>query len=116
MSYYYESFEYDEYGNMNQPQTFKSFFLRSLSNLTTYALYQLSKQIEDELTREETKIFYKNLSSIDKLQNKSCPICFDDYIETSKMYQTPCKHYFHHSCMEKWFQRHRNCPICRNNL
>lgn len=32
MSYYYESFEYDEYGNMNQPQTFKSFF---------YDLYQI---------------------------------------------------------------------------
>jgi len=115
MSYYHESFEYDEYGNMNQERTFKRFFLESLSSLTIYALHGLSKKIKEELEKDEI-IFYKNLSSIDKLQNKSCPICFDDYTNISRIYKTPCKHYFHDSCMEKWLQQHRNCPICRNNL
>lgn len=115
MSYYYESFEYDEYGNMNQERTFKRFFLESLSSLTTFALNHISNKIKEELEKDEI-IFYKNLSSIDKLQNKNCPICFDDYTNISRMYKTPCKHYFHQACIDKWIVYHQNCPICRSDL
>ena len=26
---------------------------------------------------------------------------------------TPCKHYFHASCLESWFKQKKECPSCR---
>ena len=29
---------------------------------------------------------------------------------------TPCNHVFHSKCLEKWFERKRECPFCRNEI
>lgn len=116
MSYYHESFEYDEYGNMNQERTFKRFFLESLSSLTTFALHHISNKIKEELEKDEEIVFYKNMESSLKKEHQNCPICFDDYTNISRIYKTKCNHYFHQTCIDKWLDYHKNCPICRNDL
>ena len=29
---------------------------------------------------------------------------------------TPCNHAFHSKCLEKWFERKKECPFCRNEI
>jgi len=29
---------------------------------------------------------------------------------------TPCNHAFHSKCLEKWFERKKECPFCRNEF
>ena len=36
--------------------------------------------------------------------------------QNKKYMRTPCNHYFHAICLEKWFLRKKECPNCRTNL
>ena len=29
---------------------------------------------------------------------------------------TPCNHIFHSNCLEKWFEKKKECPFCRNEF
>lgn len=43
---------------------------------------------------------------------KTCPVCFDE-ISCKQQHTTVCKHYFHKECIQTWFQRSDDCPVCR---
>ena len=36
--------------------------------------------------------------------------------QNKKYMRTPCNHFFHTKCLEKWFLRKKECPTCRYNL
>jgi hypothetical protein len=38
---------------------------------------------------------------------------FDEKITIVK---TPCGHYYHKDCLEKWLKLAQTCPLCRLNL
>ena len=45
-----------------------------------------------------------------------CSICYSSlYIETDKVCELDCKHYFHKKCISEWLLKseHKNCPLCR---
>ncbi|KAL4188655.1 hypothetical protein AMTRI_Chr08g161460 [Amborella trichopoda] len=46
-----------------------------------------------------------------------CVICWDSLVENDIVRELPpCSHIFHRQCIDKWFQRHSCCPICRRSL
>ena len=46
----------------------------------------------------------------------SCNICFDDYHEDNNARLLRCGHFFHKTCIDKWFKTNNTCPVCRFNL
>lgn len=50
-------------------------------------------------------------NSIEVPSDETCVICMDDI--TSEPHKTHCNHYFHKKCLEKWLERKKNCPLCR---
>lgn len=45
-----------------------------------------------------------------------CCVCSEPYSAEMPMKKTPCKHYFHTECLEKWLKVARTCPLCRLDL
>ncbi|CAI8607803.1 unnamed protein product [Vicia faba] len=44
-----------------------------------------------------------------------CVVCLCDVVEGEKVRVLPeCNHGFHLDCIDKWFQSHSTCPLCRN--
>ena len=52
--------------------------------------------------------------------NASCPICLsedmDGLKQKDKLIVTQCKHLFHYECLQPWYEKNKNCPLCRNSL
>ncbi len=45
-----------------------------------------------------------------------CIICIDKLCNGEFCQTLPCFHIFHCSCIRKWLERERACPICRHRL
>lgn len=50
-----------------------------------------------------------------ELGNK-CGICLDVFNKKSIVYDIPCKHYYHKTCLNKWIKSTKNCPSCRHYI
>jgi hypothetical protein len=49
--------------------------------------------------------------------NTDCPICMDTISGSrTPITLTPCKHYYHTRCLNKWKARSNRCPCCRASL
>lgn len=58
--------------------------------------------------------FKKNEVEQDKGSNVECAICLGEFEEGVLLKHLPeCRHSFHVPCIDKWFQSHSNCPLCR---
>jgi len=52
---------------------------------------------------------------IDKIKDKECSICYENFDNNKNIYITECEHLFHNKCLEEW-KKYNNvcpCPICR---
>lgn len=49
----------------------------------------------------------------DEEEERLCPICME--IVTSPVYETSCRHQFHHDCLFKWMEKSDFCPVCRSS-
>eukprot|EP00746_Dinoflagellata_sp_MGD_P009508 gnl/MRDRNA2_/MRDRNA2_119366_c0_seq1.p1 gnl/MRDRNA2_/MRDRNA2_119366_c0~~gnl/MRDRNA2_/MRDRNA2_119366_c0_seq1.p1 ORF type:complete len:341 (-),score=36.11 gnl/MRDRNA2_/MRDRNA2_119366_c0_seq1:108-1130(-) len=45
-----------------------------------------------------------------------CCVCSESYSPEVPMKKTPCGHYFHTECLEKWLKVAKTCPLCRLDL
>mmetsp|Transcript_87932 Transcript_87932/g.247046 ORF Transcript_87932/g.247046 Transcript_87932/m.247046 type:complete len:277 (+) Transcript_87932:66-896(+) len=45
-----------------------------------------------------------------------CSCCHDVFSADRRIIATPCRHYFHESCLEQWLMVARTCPLCRCDL
>jgi len=43
-----------------------------------------------------------------------CSICFDEIKEQDQKI-IKCSHVFHEGCIDKWFKRSHQCPLCRKS-
>ncbi|PIN21472.1 hypothetical protein CDL12_05817 [Handroanthus impetiginosus] len=50
-----------------------------------------------------------------KIDQDECVVCLGELEDEDKVRLLPlCKHAFHVKCIDQWFQRNANCPICRS--
>lgn len=45
-----------------------------------------------------------------------CAVCLCDYEVGDLLRPLPCKHVFHHRCINKWLKRNGVCPLCMQNV
>ena len=50
--------------------------------------------------------------ALNKLENKECSICLEDFAKGDKICYLPCFHFFHSLCIKKWTERKKKCPLC----
>ena len=47
----------------------------------------------------------------------SCSICFEDFtIQNRIKLLSECGHEYHDSCINKWLENEKRCPVCNKNL
>lgn len=75
----------------------------------------------DTIKKIDTIEYDPSMFASDEKENDDRPACeccccqekFDDVKAIKK---TPCGHYFHEECLEKWLKVACTCPICRLDL
>ncbi|KAJ8513994.1 hypothetical protein OPV22_004428 [Ensete ventricosum] len=45
-----------------------------------------------------------------------CSICLEKFSEGEGVIRLPCRHMYHHACLEPWMQTHQLCPYCRASV
>ena len=49
-------------------------------------------------------------------QEEDCIICMDDYLENNKCSELHCGHKFHKTCILKWMNERKTCPLCNTGF
>lgn len=73
---------------------------------------------ENEELKSATPEMIKNLGGYKRIKEDSqdeCAICLDNYVLNEGVRDLKCNHRFHKKCIDKWFKRSLNCPVCRAN-
>ncbi|MDD9952016.1 MAG: hypothetical protein OXT67_10690, partial [Zetaproteobacteria bacterium] len=86
--------------------------------------------IEDHL-QESLQLFVRNTEGLSEQRlreiessgttlaqdekSEECAICLE-VEENAEVFQLPCKHTFHKSCVMGWFEEHTTCPMCRTDV
>lgn len=47
---------------------------------------------------------------------KACCICLYDYRNGDKLRKLNCNHYFHQQCIDIWFKKNIQCPLCKQSV
>ena len=45
---------------------------------------------------------------------RECPICLENL--DSNIVALPCAHIYHDTCVQRWSQKRRSCPICQEKF
>lgn len=81
--------------------------------------YEQLRQLEDVKVGVKPEIL-KRLSNIPfqggKAMISKCSICLNHFSKDETITYLPCLHYYHHSCIMKWFKDNHTCPICKFDL
>ena len=46
----------------------------------------------------------------------TCCVCLADFEDDERVLRLPCGHEFHDVCIAEWLRRHRECPLCKDNV
>lgn len=60
-------------------------------------------------------IEYKDGGEITR-NDANCTICLNDYVDNERVKMLPCKHHFHMSCIDEWFNVDDICPLCKKPI
>jgi len=91
------------------PSNYESFL--QLDELLQPVNRRASEQIIESLPFRQ---FSKGKSAQSEEQ---CGICLSEYVSNEKITTLPsCLHYFHSSCIVKWLEINKSCPVCRTNV
>ena len=67
------------------------------------------------IKKKLTKIKFNNTVSSSRNIEK-CTICFEKFKRYQEVYDLPCHHLFHKSCLNNEIKFRQKCPICRREL
>lgn len=65
----------------------------------------------------ETLPYFKFSSLKGSKEGLECTVCLSKFEDTETLRLLPkCKHAFHMNCIDKWFESHSTCPLCRRRV
>lgn len=115
-------------GSLNVSAKLARSILKALSGSSDYDKEVLSEQQQrlDSLTESFLMAQTSSCNSKElcpKENCDSCSVCLESLDLESTVVPTdisiarlPCNHFFHKSCISKWFSKHTSCPVCRYKL
>ena len=53
---------------------------------------------------------------MDKQDDDTCTICFEEYKHKALIKKLDCDHYYHSHCIDKWLKTKKSCPICKERV
>jgi len=119
-SYRTYSSNYDHNGNMIEQNAneykIDRDLLQNVSNVFSNALYHLASEIQDYYIKPTPILNTMKYKDIKNKKEKTCSICLDHYENNSDVSITPCIHFYHQTCIEKWLENNSNCPYCRTQF
>ncbi|CAI6090555.1 unnamed protein product [Clonostachys chloroleuca] len=78
---------------------------RTLNSTNPSQKYEAVKGLEKQTTWATTQ----------SSSGEVCAICIDVIEDQDDVRRLKCKHVFHTSCIDSWFQkRHVDCPLCKS--
>lgn len=54
----------------------------------------------------------KRVDIVDNENPASCAVCFENFEVGDCTMILQCKHDYHESCIDKWLQSEKRCPVC----
>jgi hypothetical protein len=69
-----------------------------------------ARQAEEKVRHPTERVM-----KFDRLDNKCCGICTDEYESGDDIRMLGCGHYFHQACVDEWFKNSNICPQCRKD-
>ena len=76
--------------------------------------HKKKKNNKDEINDIQEKKIKKNLK--DKLKDKNCRICLNDFNVGEHISYLPCCHVYHSKCIKKWLKINNLCPLCKEEV
>lgn len=71
------------------------------------------------LFKKKQHIVENNINNINEytildkeFENNECIICLENMIKGDKIKILRCGHIYHYKCIDEWFKRKRECPLC----
>lgn len=61
----------------------------------------------------ESEIDFLPRICFESAEERQCAICLEDFRVGEFLTELPCLHFFHVSCVTRWFRRSTQCPLCR---
>ncbi|KAG5018788.1 hypothetical protein AAZX31_06G081200 [Glycine max] len=93
--------------------------LRQNSNLQNFQGLTRSRSRVSGIDKQvvETLPFFKFSSLKGSKEGLECTVCLSKFEDTETLRLLPkCKHAFHMNCIDKWFESHSTCPLCRRRV
>ncbi|CAD8055513.1 unnamed protein product [Paramecium sonneborni] len=76
---------------------------------------QLKEEKENQMMPEF--LYSEILEKFPGLKNdQECEICLNIFKTQERVRITYCTHIFHNNCIKQWLNKHKTCPMCRQNL
>jgi len=102
------------------PFDLNSLLYNDRDNDSYEALLRLEERnVKKRVTREEicslSSFQFKKIQNNVSESDRTCSICFDDYTDKCKLTSLICSHKFHSTCIKKWLNQSRRCPLCQKD-
>jgi hypothetical protein len=68
--------------------------------------------LPDEYLRQIKPHIYE----ADAANDDVCAVCQNEFAASEVCRELPCTHNFHSTCIDRWFQEHVTCPMCRLDM
>ena len=73
----------------------------------------VNRPVSQDIIDSRTQEFEPN----EEEKNNTCSICLDNFNDKNEMARRlPCGHFFHKSCIDRWYETKRKCPMCRHDI
>jgi len=100
------------------------------SNMSYETMLQLGEHLGDVKSERWARVAQQKIDTlpifqfdpekIDKINANDCDtkclICQEEYCKKENLRQLPCRHCFHHNCVDQWLLSKDFCPYCRTSL
>ncbi|XLR03496.1 hypothetical protein S83_069694 [Arachis hypogaea] len=101
-------------GATTSSDTSSSYYPSSYSSM-----FQDTTSCESSSCSRPRSVSITHYKSLCHNNNKSvmveCCVCLTGFEANQEVSELPCKHFFHTSCLDKWFDNmHTTCPLCRS--